>query len=146
MKRLGAWLLPSVALATGVLGVDAVWVVASVASNRPCSWMALIAALDVAFMLRLANVRAGSGRIVLAVLATALAVLLAQWLIAATQMGLALGLEPLDSAMKLGPSLARQLIMLSLHRADFAWLVAALPLAALLATSSRREREAASAA
>jgi len=100
MKRLGAWLLPSVALATGVLGVDAVWVVASVASNRPCSWMALIAALDVAFMLRLANVRAGSGRIVLAVLATALAVLLAQWLIAATQMGLALGLEPLDSAMK----------------------------------------------
>jgi len=137
-----AWLLPAAALTAGVLGVCAVWVIVAVASNRPCAWMALLAALDVALMLRFSGVRPGPARVLAAVLGTAVAVLLAQWLIVATQMGLALGLQPLDSAMRLGPALAKQLLMISLGRADLAWLLASLPLAALCAMGTRREREA----
>jgi hypothetical protein len=134
-----AWLLPAAALLAGILGVDAVWVVLSVASNRPCSWMALLAAADVAVMLRFANVAPGPSRALLGVLGTAVAIALAQWLVVATQLGLELGLQPLDSAMKLGPSLARQLLALSLRGFDYWTMLAALPLAALLALGRRKE-------
>ena len=72
----------------------------------------------------------------------ALAVALAQWLIVATQMGSALGLQPVDSALRLGPALALQFMRLSLGRAELAWLLASLPVAAFLALPSRRERAA----
>jgi hypothetical protein len=141
MNKATAWLLPAAALLAGILGIDAVWVVASVASNRPCSWMAVLAAVDVAVMLRFANVPPGRARVLLSVLGTAVAIALAQWLIVATQLGLELGLQPLDSAMKLGPSLARQLLALSLHRVDYWTMLAALPLAALFALGRRKESE-----
>lgn len=141
MNKFTAWLLPAAALLAGILGVDAVWVVLSVASNRPCSWMAVLAAVDVALMLRFANVSPGPARLLLSVLGTAVAIALAQWLIVATQLGLELGLQPLDSAMKLGPSLARQLLALSLHGVDYWTMLAALPLAALFALGKRRERK-----
>ena len=135
-----AWLLPAVAMAAGILGTDAVWVALSVFSGRPCSWVAPIAALDLALLLRFAGAPPGGTRIAVAVLGTALAVLLAQWLIVATQMGIALGLQPVDSALRLGPALAMQFWRLSLDRADVAWMLSALPLAAFFALPSRRER------
>ena len=127
------------ALAAGVLGTDAVWVLLAVASNRPCSWMALLAAVDVALLQRLTGAPPGTARVAVAVLATALAVALAQWLIVATQLGIVLGLQPLDSALRLGPALARQLLHLSLDRGDLVWMLASLPLAGLLAMRRRRE-------
>jgi hypothetical protein len=127
------------AVLAGVLGADAVWVVLAVASGRPCSWMALLVAVDVALLLRVAGAPPGVARVAVAVLATALAVALAQWLIVATQLGIMLGLQPLDSALRLGPALARQLMRLSLDRGDLAWLLVSLPLAALLARRSRGE-------
>ena len=136
-----AWLLPAAALLAGVLGADAVWVALAVASNRPCSWMALFAAVDVVVLLRLTGVAPGAARVGVAVLATALAVALAQWLIVATQLGIVFGLQPLDSALRLGPVLARQLLSMSLGAGDLAWLFASLPLAALLAARGRRERQ-----
>ena len=137
--RASAWLLPTVALLAGVLGADAVWVILAVASSRPCSWMALLAAVDVALLLRLTGAPPGRTRVLAAVLGTALAVALAQWLIVATQLGIVLGLQPLDSALRLGPALACQLLRLSLDRGDLAWMLASLPLAALVARRSRRE-------
>lgn len=134
-----AWLLPAVALLAGVLGTDAIWVAVAVATGRPCSWMAPVAALDLALLLRLAGAAPGRRRQLAAVAATALAVALAQWLTVATQLGLGLGLEPLASALRLGPALARQLLLLSLDRWDLAWLLCSLPLAALFASRSRRE-------
>ena len=134
-----AWLFPLVAVTAGVLGIDALWVAVAVATGRPCSWMALLAAVDVAVLLRLSGVRPGSRRVLACVLATVLAVALAQWLIVATHLGLMLGLQPLDSALRLGPALAGQLMALSMDRGDLAWLLASLPLAALLALRGRRE-------
>ena len=134
------WLLPTVALLAGILGTDAVWVALAVASGRPCSWLAPIAALDLVLLLRFAGAPAGAVRTAAAVLGTALAVALAQWLIVATQMGLALGLQPVDSALRLGPALALQFMRLSLGRADLAWMLASLPVAAFLALPNRSER------
>ena len=138
-------LLPILAVSAGVLGADAVWVALAVATGTPCSWMALLAALDVVLLLRLTGVAPGSARVLAAVAATALAAALAQWLIVATQLGIVLGLQPIDSALRLGPVLARELMRLSLDRGDLAWLLASLPVAALLARRSRRERAQASA-
>ena len=130
------------ALLAGVLGTDAVWVALSVATGSPCSWMALVAAIDIVLLLRLAGAPPGIGRMLAAVLATAIAVALAQWLTVATHLGILLGLQPLDSALRLGPVLARQFLLLSLDAGDLAWMAASLPLAALLAARNRRERAA----
>jgi hypothetical protein len=138
-----SWLLPAFALVAGVLGADAVWVALAVATKAPCSWMALVAALDVVLLLRMTGVRPGRARVLVAVFATALAAALAQWLIVATQLGIVLGLQPLDSAMRLGPVLARELTKLSLGPGDIAWLLVSLPFAAWLAGRSRREKQSA---
>ena len=131
------WLLPSVALPVGILGMSAVWVAIAILSDRSCSWLALVAAVDMSLLLRLTNAPPGRLRMVVAVLATALAVALSQWLIVATHLGLALGLEPLASSLRLGPALAWQLGKLSLDRVDWILLLASLPLAAIL-TQSRK--------
>jgi len=128
------------ALLAGVLGADALWVVVAVWTGKACAWMALIAALDIALLLRLAGARPGRGRMLAAVLGTALAIALAQWLIVATQLGIMLGLQPIDSALRLGPVLAREFIILSLGPIDVAWMLASLPLAAIFASLSRREK------
>ena len=140
MNRGSDWLLPAVALLAGVLGTIAVWVALSVYTGRPCSWVAPLAALDLVLLLRFAGAPAGAARVATAVAATALTVLLAQWLTVATQMGIALGLQPVDSALRLGPRLAWQFLRLSLDLVDLGWMLAALPLAALLAQRSRAER------
>jgi hypothetical protein len=85
-----------------------------------------------AVLLRLTQAPAGWLRGLLAVLATALAIALAYWMMAAIQMGGLIGLAPLESARRLGPSLAWQLAKLVLNRVDWVLLVAALPLAAIL--------------
>ena len=131
------WLLPTAALVAGILGTDAVWVGLAIWTGRPCSWMAPLAAIDMVLLLRLTGAPAGRGRVLAAVLATALAVALAQWLIVATQMGIALGLQPVESALRLGWVLAWQYWQLSLGRADLAWMLAAPPLAAWLASVRR---------
>jgi hypothetical protein len=134
------WMMPAVAMVAGILGTDAAWVAWSVFSAGPCSWISPLAAIDLALLLRFAGAPAGSARIAVAVAATALAVALAQWLIVATQMGIALGLPPVESALRLGPALALQFWRLSLDRADLGWMLSALPLAALFSLPNRKGR------
>ena len=126
------WLLPGAALLIGILGISALWVAAAVLSGRSCSWLALVAAIDMAVLLRLTNAPAGRASMLLAVLATALAVALSQWLIVGTQLGFALGLQPMASSLRLGPALAWQLSKLYLNRVDWILLLSSLPLAAIL--------------
>ncbi len=141
MPRLSVagWLLSLLALLVGVLGMSAAWVTAAVLADRNLSWLALVAALDMAMMLHLTRVPPGWVRIALAIASTAVAIVLSQWLIVATQLGFTMGLRPLDSAMRLGPTLAWQLSRLSLGRIDYVLLLASLPLAAILAQLGRRE-------
>jgi hypothetical protein len=132
------WLLPSVALLVGILGMSAVWVAVAIISHLPCSWLALVAAMDMAFLLRLTNAPSGKLRMFAAMVATALAIALSQWFIVATQLGFALGLEPMASSLRLGPMLAWELSKLSLGRFDWILMLSALPLAAILVQAGKR--------
>jgi hypothetical protein len=125
-------LLPVVALVAGILGISAVWVAVATLSDRPCSWLALLAALDMAMLLKLTNAPAGRIRVAAAVIGTAAAVALSQWLVVATQMGISLGMGPLASSLRLGPALAWQLSKLNLVASDWILLLASLLLAAIL--------------
>jgi len=127
------WLLPVPALVVGVLGMVAVWLAAYLSFRASSGWLALVAAADMALMLRLAAAPAGRLRASLALAGTAAAIALSYWMMAATQMGLLLGLTPLESAQRLGPVLAGELVRHATSGWDLAWALLALPLAWRLA-------------
>ncbi|MEG3191102.1 hypothetical protein [Lysobacter sp. D1-1-M9] len=124
-----SWLL----LLLSVAGFAAIWVLVSLYTEGQQSWMAALGALDVAWMLRLGGWRPGSIRAGLALIGTGLIVVLANWGITASHLGAALGLQPWESALKLGSQHAWTLAQLANGPADVAWIVLALVLAALTA-------------
>jgi hypothetical protein len=124
-----AWLLPVPALLVGVLGMVAVWLAAYLQFRSVAGWLALVAALDMVLMLRLAAAPAGPLRAALAVAGTAVAIGLSYWMMAATQMALLLGLTPLESSQRLGPVLAGELVRHATSGWDIAWAGLALVLA-----------------
>ncbi|GAA4998255.1 hypothetical protein GCM10025793_00370 [Lysobacter lycopersici] len=93
--------------------------------------MALVAALDAAIVLRITGARAGTSRACAAMAATAFAIALANWWIAAGQVGRSLGLMPWASSLRLGPDYAWTLASLANRPVDLAWIAAALLLAAI---------------
>jgi len=122
-----AWAL----LLLGISGFVALWITLGFASARQNSWMAVIGALDVAWMLRLGGWPAGPRRAWAGVTATALIVLLANWGITAAQLGRELGLQPWTSALKLGAHHAWTLAQLANGFGDLLWIALALAVAAL---------------
>lgn len=132
-----SWALPLLALFAGIAGISAVWVAIAQLSGSTGSWLALVAALDMAVLLRLTHAPAGRARMFAAVLATAVAIGFAFWMLAAIRLGGLIGLAPLDSALRLGPHLAWQMAKLALNRVDWVLLVAALPLAAILVQAGK---------
>ena len=130
--RPSRWLAPAL-LAIGTTGFAAAWVLLAVARDRQCSWMAVLAAVDAVLLLRIARVAPGAARAGAAVLATAGSIALANFGIAAAQIGRSMGLLPWESLGKLGPSYAWTLATLANQPADLAWLGASLVLAAIAA-------------
>ena len=96
--------------------------------------MAVLGALDVAWMLRLGYWPRGPGRVVAALVATAVMVALANWGIIASHLGSMLGLTPWESAIRLGSDHAWTLARLANSGGDQAWLL----LAALVAVVGSR--------
>jgi len=95
--------------------------------------MAVFAALDLAVLLRLGGHRPGWQRAGLAVAATIATIALANWGIAAGQLGSGMGMLPWESALKLGVSHAWTLTQLANQPVDLAWLWLSLPVAAVAA-------------
>ena len=120
-------------LLLGSLFFAAIWILLAVYTGRPCGWMAVLAALDVALMLRWGGMPRGAARVLVAVLATAAIVVLVNWLTAATQIGFAMGLNPWDSALKMGAGYAWTLAGLANQTADKLWMALALLVAAIAA-------------
>lgn len=116
-------------LLLGVTGAAAAWILLALFLGAQCSWMAPLAALDVALLLRLGGMAPGWRRAAWALVATAATVALANWGIAATQIGLMMGLGPVDSALRMGASLAWTLVQLANGPIDLAWFVGGLLLA-----------------
>lgn len=108
-------------LLLGSAGAAAVWALIAVALDRQCGWMALVAAADAAVLLRMARVRPGASRAVLAAVATALAIVLANWWIAGAQVGQMVGLLAWQSIPKLGWFHGWTLLTLANHATDLAW-------------------------
>jgi len=130
--RPARWLAPAL-LAIGTGGFAAAWVLLAVSRDQQCSWMALLAAADAVLLLRLGHARPGWGRALAGVVATAMTIVLANWGIAAAQIGRAMGLLPWESLAKIGPSYAWTLATLANQPVDLAWLGAALVVAAVAA-------------
>ena len=121
-ERRARWLAPAL-LAIGVAGCAAAWILLALASGRQCSWMALLAGLDAALLLRFAR----------ALGATFATIAIASWGIAAAQVGRSVGVLPWLSAAKIGPEFAWTLLGLANTPVDWAWLVAGMVAAAVVA-------------
>ncbi len=120
-------------LLIGSAGIAAAWVLYAYASDRQASWIAVLAAIDAALLLRLARMPTGWSRASWGVAGTALAIALANWGIAGAQMGKAMGLLPWDSIARLGPHFTWTLAKLANGPVDLAWWCAALVVAAVAA-------------
>ncbi|MBB1088437.1 hypothetical protein H4F99_08030 [Lysobacter sp. SG-8] len=125
--RPSAWAL--LVLSMAVLTV--MWVLLSLYTEGTHGWMAIVAALDVAWVLRFGGWRPGPGRAVLATCAVALVVLASQWGLIAGHVGSQFGLSPWMSALKLGPAHAWWLAQAANGPLDWAGLLAGILLAAL---------------
>ena len=126
------WPLAIALLLLGSIGIAAVWILVADARNAQSSWMAVVAALDAAWILHLVRVRSGALRALAGVTATALAILVASFGIVAAQLARPMGMLPWESALKLGPQHAWTLAKLANGPADVAWLVAGLVIAVVL--------------
>jgi len=115
------WLWPPMLL-LGVVTATLAWLFIALLSGRQAGWMAVLAAVDIAFMLRLGTLRAGRTRVVLTLLATLLVALAANWGIASAYLGGSMGLNPWESALRMGPYLAATLIGLANGAAQWLWL------------------------
>ena len=129
--RPGLW-WPLSLLVLGCAGFAALWVLAALYTDRQLGWMALLGALDTAVLVRLGGLQRGWGRAALAVAATVAIVALANWGIAAGQIGTVMGLLPWESLLKLGPRYAWTLAQLANGAAEWISALAALALAAWL--------------
>ena len=124
------WMGAALAL-VGSTGIAAAWVAAAMFTSSQCGWMAVIAALDAAWLLRLGREPRGWVRTGTGVAATALAIALAQWGIVSAHLSGMLGLGFGETMTKLGPSLAWTLTHLANTPADWAWIGFGLLVAAI---------------
>jgi len=118
-------------LLLGSLGIAAAWILLADARGSQTSWMAVIAAFDAAWLVRLARARPGLVRALAGTAATVLAIVLANWGIVASQLARPMGMLPWESALKLGPHHAYTLASLANSTVDLAWLGAAIVVAAV---------------
>jgi hypothetical protein len=108
-----------------------IWILLALYLGRPCGWMALLGAIDAALMLRFGGMRRGGARALWTVAATLAIIAVVNWSIAATQIGIPMGLNPWDSALKLGTDYAWTLAKLANQMVDRAWMGLALVVAAI---------------
>lgn len=132
MRDRSSWQAPLLAL-VGSLGIAAAWVLAALALDRHCGWMAVVAAVDAALLLRLGGMRGGAARVGWALAATLLAVALANWGVVATRVGRMFGLMPLESMERMGAGFAWTLAQLANGPVELAWIAAALVIAVVAA-------------
>ena len=118
-------------LALGCAGFAAAWTAVAMLSGAQCAWMAPLAALDAAWLLRLGGAKPGAARMALGLAATIVTIVLANWSIVAANLAGMMGLDVLGSALRLGPSLAWTLSALANGMTEVAWMTTALVLAAI---------------
>lgn len=125
-------------LTLGAAGFAALWVLLALLLDRQCAWLAPLAAVDVALLQGLARWPRGRGRALAAALATLLVIGLANYMIAAGQIGQDFGLRPGESALRMGPAYGWLLLTLANGPIELAWYAIGIALAAWTGLSARR--------
>ena len=125
-------------LALGMLGFVSAWVLAALFFERQCAWLAPLAGADMVLLLAISRWPAGAGRAALAFVATAVAIALANFGIAAGEVGQGFGLRPWESALMLGPDHAWTLLQMANSRLDLAFYAVGLLVALAAGFSARR--------
>jgi hypothetical protein len=114
-------LAPLLITVLGICGMSAIWALLALIVDRQCAWVAALTAADIALLLRLARAAPGLPRAATAVVATLATILLANWVIAATQIGGPMGLTLIDSVQRLGTDHAQTLFGLANQPGELAW-------------------------
>ena len=125
-------------LALGVVGFAAAWMLVALGFGGMLAWLAPLAAADMVLLLALSRWPAGRSRALIALIATALTIVLAAFCTIAAQVGLGMGLRPWESVSKLGPAYAWELARLAMRPSDWAGYVAGLLVAGWTGFSARR--------
>ena len=125
-------------LALGSLGFAAAWVLVALRFDRMLSWLAILAAADMVLLLAVMRWPPGWPRAALATVATLATICFANYAIVAGEVGRGMGLRPWESALRLGPAYARELLQLATRPLDLAWYGLALLVAAWAGLSARR--------
>ncbi|WP_372018880.1 hypothetical protein [Pseudoxanthomonas sp. 10H] len=99
--RSTAWLWPFMLL-LGSATLVVAWSSLTLATGRQHGWVALLAALEAAWMLRLGGMAAGWPRRLLAAGATLAMAAAVQWLAVSGHIGAQMGLAPWEAAPKMG--------------------------------------------
>ena len=120
---------PLIFLLLGIFGMAAVWTLTALIVDRQCAWMAAIAAADLALLVRIGRAAPGLPRAVANLIATALTIVVANWCIAAAQMGGPMGLPMTESLQRIGPDFAQTLLLIANQPIDWAWYAIAAVLA-----------------
>ncbi len=89
------WLLLVAVTAAITAGLSAVWAGAAALSGGNAAWMAVVAALDSALLLRLAGHPPGRRRAALGLLITAITVACSAVLVATAKIGMVMGMKPM---------------------------------------------------
>lgn len=118
-------------LLLGSAGVAAAWALVALSLERQAAWMAVVAAIDAALLLRLARMPRGAGRAALAFAGTLVAIALANWWIAGAEIGRQVGLLPWYSIPRMGLDHLWTLLTLANQGTELVWYGVALVIAAV---------------
>jgi hypothetical protein len=122
----------------GVLGMVGIWLSVALSRDQACLWLAIIAALDIAFVLWLSGMHAGARRAAANIAGLILIVFASQWMIAAIMFGSAWGIDHFGAAQVIGKILAWEFTRLRLTQTDYVFFGLSLLLAAVLGLLGKR--------
>jgi hypothetical protein len=114
------------------LAAGALWMVATLYLRQPMPWLALPVAVLLAWAIRHGVRKPGSAAAVMAALATLLAAIYVNMLIAGAQIAGSMGLGLIDTLRTAGTGMLWQLARIGFSTSDLVWAVLAMLLAAWL--------------
>lgn len=112
--------VPALLAALGVAGMSAIWVIIALILDRQCAWMAVAAAIDIGLLLRVGRAAPGRGRAIATLAGTLATAFVANWTIAASEIGFPLGLTLGEALQRLGPHHAQTLLGLANRPTEWA--------------------------
>jgi vitamin B12 transport system permease protein len=135
MSARGLWVLVFALVSAAMLGLaaGAVWMVATLYLRHPVPWLALPVGAMLAWTIRAGVLSPGRHAALLSALATALAAIYVNVLIAGVQIAGNMSMGLVDALRTAGMAMLWELARFSLRPADIGWTIAGMLLAAWLA-------------